>query len=280
MGRQSPALEGVFGKASDTFERRCRAIERNLFLLCPNNSGSTFPSQALGRCRRAWSLAREGQHMMGFAGPSTMRTKWPLIWGATAESRMHFANLAAYDWERTKRAWYLQATAQSESAVLFVTKSPPFLMLADELRRHFAGTRFLIMVRNPYAAVEGIVRRRRRSASTDRDNLAEIAARHLLFCLERQKENAERHHDIALSFTYEQMCGDPAGISHRIVEFLPQLSDLDLERRQLVKQTYDEPLRNMNDEQIARLSEADISQASVVFAERRDLLDHFGYELI
>ena len=266
--------------AATLFAERESAIRQHLFLLCPNNSGSTFLVQALGECAACLSLPREGQHTVGFAGPSSRNTPWPLIWGATAESRAVFSDSASYDWERTRRAWYLQAQSSSASASLFVTKSPPFLLLADDLRSHFPSTRFIVMVRNPYAAIEGILRRWQRSERYSPADLRRVAAEHLLFCLEQQITNAREHADISHQLTYESMCDDPAGTERQLGEFLPELADVDLCRQRAVKGSYNEALRNMNAEQIARLSTADIDAATEVFANRPQVLAHYGYSLL
>ncbi|GAA0283273.1 hypothetical protein GCM10009127_25910 [Alteraurantiacibacter aestuarii] len=273
-------MEAATQSASTLYDQRASAIRHHLFLLCPNNSGSTFLSQAIGRCSKVWSLEREGQHTFGFAGPSTMRTKWPLIWAASEESLSHFTDSAAYDWQRNKRVWYLQATAEDPAASVFITKAPPFLMLADDLRAAFANTSFIIMVRNPYAALEGILRRRRRSHIADPGDLASIGARHLITCMARQKDNAAQHADISMTVSYEELCADPANAGAQIRALVPGLDDLDLVKRQTVKGIYDEPLRDMNAEQIERLTPADIAAANAVFSQHRDLLAHFGYELI
>lgn len=262
-------------------ERRRAAIKTHLFLLCPNNSGSTYLSRALGTSPHVWSLAQEGQHMLGFAGPSTMQTPWPLIWAASDESLSHFRDSPDYDWERTKKAWYFQATASREDAPVFHTKSPPFLAIADQLDAHFADPRFLIMVRNPYAAMEGIMRRRGRSPqNTDSAELPRIAARHLVACLAMQARNIERLGSKAVHFTYEFLCDQPDEVARRITALVPEIGDLDLTQKIAVKGEYDEPLRNMNADQIDRLTEQDIALANEIFSQHTAVLSHFNYSLL
>ena len=256
-------------------------ISEHLFLLCPNNSGSTYLSRALGTSPNVWSLENEGQHVIGFAGPSTMQTPWPLIWAAEEHSLSHFRDSPDYDWERTRKAWYYFATATSENAQVFHTKSPPFLTIADQLAANFSNSKFLLMVRNPYAALEGIVRRRQRSTSlTNPDRLPTVAARHLVTCLDLQRRNEAMLGHAAISFTYEDLCAEPERIATRIAALCPAVGMLDLTQRLAVKGEYDEPLRNMNDQQITRLDDDTLQQANAVFREHRDLLSHFGYSLI
>lgn len=253
-------------------------VEKHLFLLCPNNSGSTYLSQAIAQSRKVWSLKREGQHTFGFAGPDTANSKWPLIWGAADESITHFAQ-GQYDWERTRKAWYLQAQSSDVNAPVFHTRSPPFLLIPDQLVASFAKTRFLLMVRDPYAALEGILRRWTRSSQYPAEELPAIGARHLVTCFEHQRRNRERFAEISAYFTYEQLCEDPADIATRIAALMPELDDLDLTQRLSVKGAYDEPLRNMNADQIARLAPGQIAAATAVFRENESLFAAFDYQL-
>ncbi len=262
-------------------EQRTAAIRKHLFLLCPNNSGSTYLSRAIATSPHVWSLEREGQHTFGFAGPTTTETPWALIWAGEEETLSYFRDSPDYDWARSKKAWYLQAAAHRHDAPVFHTRSPPFLSIADQLASNFCDPHFLLMVRNPYAALEGIVRRRTRAPLIDNpDNLARVAATHLMRCFAMQKQNIERLGERAIHFTYEQLCADPRSIAFRIEEFMPELGPLDLTQKLEVKGTYDEPLRNMNDDQIARLSQVQLDEANSVFLEHEELLSYFNYALI
>lgn len=262
-------------------EQRRAAIKKHLFLLCPNNSGSTYLSRALATSPEVWSLAKEGQHVIGFAGPSTLESPWPLIWGSSDESIAFFRDSPDYDWERTKKAWYFHATASHENAPIFHTKAPPFLLIADQLAANFCNSAFLFMVRNPYAAMEGILRRHGRAGFLEREpQLATIAANHLVACLAAQKRNSEVLADVSVSFRYEDLCGSPRDIAAEIECLVPEIGALDLTQKLAIKGTYDEPLRNMNDQQIARLSPEEIAAANEIFRLKAALLSHFDYPII
>lgn len=261
-------------------EQVARVVTTHFFMLCPNNSGSTYLSRAIAQSRHVWSLEREGQHVLGFAGPQTLNSPWPLVWAANEERLSHFRDSPDYDWERTRKAWYFHATAAHADAPVFHTKAPPFLLIADQLRDAFENTRFVIMVRDPYATLEGILRRWQRTDASARTlDLAEAGARHIVACFEQQARNIELFGDCSLAFTYEDLCGDPAGRAEAIRHLVPELDDLDLTQRLAIKGTYDEPLRNMNEEQIARLDPAEIERANTVFEPRKDILLRFGYPL-
>ena len=270
-----------------------RQVKTHLFIICPNNSGSSFLKQALAACRNTWNLQLEGHGTPGFVGPPTVWTPAPgqpsarWIWASRQDWMDALRDPDAYDWPRTRRAWYAAAYTRDPAATLFVTKSPPFLLYVDELVRHFPDARFLFMVRNPYAVCEGICRRYRLSfLSGDRTGSEEpaggleaAAATHVANCLLWQRRNLETHGERGVLFTYEAMCADPAGAEEGIRALVPALDDLNLRRRHAVKE-YDEALTDMNAQQVERLDADRVNAFNRVFAARRDDLGHFGYGLM
>ena len=253
-----------------------RTIRTHLFIICPNNSGSTFLQKVLATCRATWNLRREGQKMRGYRGPVS-GFDLRLLWASTRELRDHMTDASAYDWPRTRRAWYFQSWARDPRASVFVTKSPPHLLLVDELARHFVHPKFLFMVRNPYAVCQGICRYTKDLPAGD---LAEKAARHVLACLARQRHNVESHRPDGVFFTYETMCREPGTVARRIAALVPELDDLELRQRVPVKGWYDETLTDMNARQIASLKPWQIAAFSRVFRAYRGVLDYFGYRLL
>ncbi len=254
-----------------------RTIRTHLFVICPNNSGSTFLQQVLATCRATWNLPREGQKMLGYVG-SAPAADFKLMWAATRASRDRLTDPGAHDWPRNRRAWYFQAYARDPRASVFVAKTPWYLLLVDELARHFVNARFVFTVRDPYAVCEGICRYMR--GSLPPLELAESSARHVVACLEGQRRNVEARRADAVFFTYETMCAEPGETARRIAALVPELDDLDLRQRLPVKGRYDEMLTNMNARQIARLEPRQIAAFSRVFRERQDVLDYFGYGLL
>ena len=254
-----------------------RAVRTHLFVICPNNSGSTFLKEVLAKCRVTWNLSREGQMMLGYSGPVPGRDV-ALIWASTRALRELLADPGAYDWPRNRRAWYFQAYARDHRASVFVTKSPPHLLLVDELARHFADPRFLFMVRNPYAVCQGICRYMR--GRLPDPELQERAARHVVACLDRQRRNIQAHRSDGVFFTYEAMCGAPESTARRIRMLVPELDDLQLRRCVPVKGQYEEMLTDMNARQVARLERRQVAAFNRVFRAHRNVLDHFGYKLL
>lgn len=247
------------------------AIRQHLFVLAPNNSGSTFLTRALGLSPGAWSLPREAQHVEGFAGPSSRGTGTGLLWASTPENLALFTDPAAYDWERSRRAWHFQAEAYQPDASVLALGSPPFLLIAKELATHFVEAQFLVMVRNPYAMVEGILR------GTPGALDPAAAARHVMVALQHQRANQQKLGERAICFDYETMCREPDSVAAKISALVPQLGGVLLSRKLPVKGNYDEELRDMNADQIARLTPHQISAANSVFDADWPLLEYFGY---
>lgn len=252
-------------------------ISHHLFVIAPNNSGSTFLRKALGRAGGAWTLAREGQHVPGFRGPSSRDTGTRLLWASDPDRVAMFSNALAYDWPRTRRAWHLQALPSSADAATLVVSSPPFLLCVEQLLAHFDNARFLFLVRDPYAMLEGICRRPVPGVSALGEDPRQAAARHIVASFQHQARNIEAHGPTGIAFTYEQMCADPVGTGLRIDRLVPALGGADLTGRVPVKGMYNECLRDMNDEQIARLTPQDFAVANAIFDGHWELLAQFGY---
>jgi hypothetical protein len=251
-----------------------RLVRTHLFVISPNNSGSTVLKNALATSRHTWNLRREGQNTVGFQGPRGTSLRRPLLWAGDPETRAQAAG--AVDWEASRRAWYFQAFARDPGASVFVEKSPPFVLRVAELASAFRDARFVFLVRDPYAVIEGILRRARRSQAPD---LVATAARHVTVCLAAQRDHAARFAERGVLLRYEDLCADPAEATARIRGLVPVLGDLDLGQRVAVKGLYDEPLRDMNAEQIARLGPEVVREIGRELAPHRALLRHFGYAL-
>lgn len=254
------------------------AIDSHLFIVAPNNSGSTVLRNAISASPAAWSLAREGQHVPGFSGPSTRGTGTRLIWASRPEGLARFAAPDAYDWTRTRRAWHFQARSGGEAPSVLVVSSPPFLFTVDALAEAFEASRFVFLVRNPYAIAEGILRRASEQPIEPGEDIRTLAARHVIACFEQQRRNVEAHRHDGLLLRYEDLCADPDTAAARLSGLMPPLGELDLRAGAPAKGLYDEPLRDMNAQQLAALSPQDIAILNRLFEPAAELLAWFGYE--
>lgn len=262
--------------ADQDIEKR---VKTHLFVIGPNQSGSTFVTRAIERCSATWSMAREGQHMLGYHGPDTLHHDIALTWASSSKSVDFMRSRANYNWGKTRKAWYFQAQAARQDASIFVTKSPPFLLIADQLAEHFKQVRFLFLIRNPYAVVEGICRRTIKQES-ERAEALRLAAEHIMTCFEYQKQNIETYRSTGLFLSYEKICSQPLESGRKVQDLIPELTELDFNQRIAVKGMYDELLRNMNEDHIGRLGPQDILTINEVFASKLDLMRFFGYELL
>ena len=270
-----------------------RLINTHLFVVCANNSGSTFLAAALGTSAGAWRLPLEGHRIRGYVGPVPWRMRQPdapppdLLWAARPEWIEQFADPARHDWPRTRKVWYFHASASNAQASVFVAKSPPQLLQVEQLAAAFSNARFLFVVRNPYAVCEGICRRYRtrlvrlyeQGFVRPGRNLERMAAEHVAACMARQRRNIEATGEHGAFFTYEAMCASPQHAVRRISRLVPELAGVELRQRLLVKD-YHEQLTNMNPRQLANLTSEQIATFNQVFRPRRELLYHFGYDLL
>ena len=270
----SPAVGTLALGSRHDVEKR---VDTHLFSIAPNNSGSTFLLRSLAVCRFTWNLPAEGHAMPGYIGPIHPA----LLWASEQRWVDLLTNPRNYNWPRTRKAWYSLVIARSPEASVFYTKSPPHLLLVNELARHFRNAKFLFMVRNPYAVCEGICRRYREDESLPRVlNLREAAARHVVTCLAWQRRNLQAHGDRGVFFTYEAICAEPERTAQAIRALVPELDDLNLRQRRPVKNRYHEMLTDMNARQIARLAAEDFAAFNRVFREHEDVLAWFGYRVM
>ncbi len=217
--------------------------------------------------------------MLGYTGPDTIRHNIALTWAATTANVNIIRNRDLYNWSKTKKAWYFQASATHKDACLFVEKSPPFLLIIDQLLEHFQNANFIFLVRNPYPVVEGICRRIS-TRSTSRKDALLLSANHITQCLRVQKSNIESFGHSGVFISYEELCASPKQTETRITDLVPELIDLKLTRRIAVKGMYNERPRDMNSDQIERLSDSDVKTINTVFEPHTDLLHYFNYNLM
>lgn len=253
-------------------------IRKNCFIVSVNNSGSSFLKNVLSTCQNSINLIAEGHFTRGFVGPrlgNNLR-----IW-ANSECLPVVRDESYYDWPATKRAWYARTFSRSESASVFVEKSPTNLARVSMLEKHFAPNFYIFLVRNPYATIEGIRRRRleRPRHRHPREGLR-LYAEHVVNCLKIQRENAKRHNGKGVLLTYEDMCDRYREAEYRIKELIPEFFDLSLYQRIPVRRQYNEVLTNMNAEQIDRLTVEDVNEIKTVLAPNEGVLAHYGYQLM
>ena len=256
-----------------------QCVDTHLFIIGPNNSGSTFVAKAIEQCAATWSLAREGQHMLGYVGPDAIAGGVPLTWAGSPSSIQTMVNPANYDWHKTRKAWYFQARAMREDANVFVARTPSFLLIVNQLSAAFPGARFIFLLRNPYAIIEGICRRTG-PRNPGRVEALRTATRHVVTCFEFQARNIRTHRSSGIFLSYEGICTNPVRARQSVQRLVPHLDDLDFDQKIAVKGMYDEVLRNMNGDQIGSLSDDDLEIINETMRPKMDLIRSCGYAII
>lgn len=248
---------------------------KSLFLLIPNNSGSSFTYKSIRRCVNVTSMLGEGQFADGFEGVRPSDYDKHFIWGAT-ELKNALSSDRHHDWEAIKKAWHKSLNNYSEDK-LFVEKSPPNIARLKMLQTEFPDSKFIISIRNPYAVFESIWRARSRSPVG-----RETIIRHIIHTMELQKKNMESlSKNQYVYYRYEDMCQNPDIIANKIKTLYPDhLQDLTFNEVVKVKGRYENKAHNYNDEQISRLDDATIDKISLMLYKRQSLMKFYGYNII
>ena len=232
-----------------------------LFVLCSHSSGSTALWRLLQSSPHVSSLPSEGQHIE--AVQAVMRRA---PWNEGYQP----------PWPTVKAEWH---KFWDKNKPILLEKSPPNLVRALAIAEAFDPARFIVMVRDPYAFCEGTKRRGRagigyRPGATYRQ-IAEGWARESRV---QMKNIAQLNHTTWL--TYEKLSDDPAGASQQLLQFLPQLERLDITSSFHIHSAQgwlSRPITNLNRQQIAHLSSADIAEINAGLKDAAEVMAFFGY---
>ncbi len=174
-------------------------------------------------------------------------------------------------WDHIKQVWDKHWNAEKP---LWLEKSPPNIIRTNDIQQHFKPAQFIIMVRNPYAQAEGLMRRNNWPAQK--------AANFALMCLRTQLENAKLLKN-SLVLTYESLVSDPAGSCGNLAQFIPALSDLDDKASfevHSIDGTLTRPITDLNMKKIESLPPKTRDTFTQAFTEHAALLHAWHYDLI
>jgi len=225
-----------------------------LFILCPPYSGSTVLWKLVGTSDAVSSLPSEGQFL-----PEVKDVMRQAPWNPDVK----------LPWKRIKDVW---DGYWDHDKPLLVEKSPPHIIRTGEILEHFSPVYFLLMVRNPYAHCEGLMRRNQVNAQE--------AAKFTVRCLRKQAENASRLNNI-LCFTYEELVASPESISGKIQSSIPQIGDLKPTQSFEVRSidgVVKRGIVDLNRKKINNLSASDLKEINEVLKSNADVMNHWGYE--
>jgi hypothetical protein len=174
-------------------------------------------------------------------------------------------------WPLIKEAW---ESHWDKSKPILLEKSPPNIIRTREILTHFQPVKFVLMVRNPYAQTEGLMRRNNWTAKR--------AANFSMMCLRTQLDNS-RTLDNVLVLTYESLAQNPASACEKLIAFIPDLNDIDHHANfevHSIDGTVDRPITDLNARKIATLSTDDFGAMNDVFEQHRETIAAWGYDLM
>jgi hypothetical protein len=175
-------------------------------------------------------------------------------------------------WDLIKREW---DRIWDQSKPVLLEKSPPNLCRAPDIQDVFVPSYFIAMIQNPYAHCQGLLRRDSKLGEG-----AEGAAQFWVKCAQYQKRNIECLNRI-VHFTYEAFTENPGLLSKKILDFIPELKQLDINQSFQIRSVLgptSNKIVNLSQVKINLLSAKDIAAISSVLKEYPDLMDFFGYE--
>lgn len=262
------ALSGLRPGGRDAWlDRRLNVEPRYgwLFILGVTNSGTTILKRLLRNHPEVRVMPKEGRFLTrAFPRPvdRSVRRVWALEsepgrW--TEDDPGEPAVQAKFDWARfyPKGSGYL------------LEKSPPNTLRARWLQRYFPPSRFIAMLRHPYAACEGMNRR---------GNCGLEAAARQWATVNGALAADMSHLDRFLLVKYEALTGDPLRMLETMESFLALKSPLDrsvvtsIEAHSIQGRTTG--LTNLNHLSVARLTEDELDMIDSIAGP---VMEHFGY---
>ena len=238
-----------------------------LFIATFPNGGSTALAQLLSTASAAIQLSYNGEGQI-------------LIEHMFAKDRWNPD--MPIDWDLVRAIWLRQLRLTGKFPCLVIEKSPASMVRMRTLRAQFSDmhTSLVIYTRDPYAVCSSWAYRYRAAELKDPD-----CDRVKLF-----EEQGQRYAKLALHlealrdeakyvFSYEELADDKQKVLSRLKEVEPMLHDVDMDAKLRVKDYEPQPLKNMNERQIAKLSAEEIDAITRTLEPARDVIEKFGYAL-
>lgn len=226
-----------------------------VFLLCPPYTGSTLLWKLLGTSPQVSTFETEGQFV-----PEVTEVMRQDPWNPD----FHMP------WPRIKQVWDRHWDPEKKFRV---EKSPPNILRANAIEKHFQPCRFILLVRDPYAHTEGIMRRRQ----WDIRKSAEFAR----YCLRVQMQNAQNLTH-ALTLTYETMVQAPADTAQKLSAFLPGLGQLKVEAEFAIHSidgVVTRPITDLNEKKIRALTSDQSRTITDILKQDLEPLHFWNYSL-
>jgi len=244
-------------------------MNKFVFVLAPPYSGSTVLYRLIETSPHVSALPGEGQFLQEVK--EVMRAA---PWDSALEM----------PWHEIRTAWEVY---WDKSKPILLEKSPPNMIRAKAIEAAFDPAYFIVMMRSPYAHIEGLTRRAHvppmnLPKKAGRAQIVARAAELWLSFAETQRETIKKGRNVVW-LTYEQLTQNPDAAAARIKEFLPDLGQLDTAARfgvHSVEGTKARELEDMNEAKQRLLTKADFEIINDVLGGHSDLLSFFGYTLL
>ena len=216
-----------------------------LFILSPPYCGSTLFTQIISTSKKIscnnYIATMEGQLLPELRNDMFNKERW------------NKSNI--YDWYKIKSVW-LKYWDQSKT--ILMDKTTTNIMRFDEIKKEFNNTYAICLVRNPYAVVEGIIRRNSKPI--------EFAIEFVIKALRYQKYNIENNKNL-IWIKYSELCDNQDLVNKKINTILPEIDDLDFNKFFSAHNFKNQPLKitNLNDEKISKLKKRTYQKSTNFF---------------
>lgn len=220
--------------------------------MVPNNSGSHVLAHLLMSSKNVAAIpGLEGLFIKSFGEPPTKNT--------TAKHAFMFTSIEKdlrefpiSRWKEVKEVWDYEWDRFSDRPIK-IEKSPPLICAHEAYPQVFDNYKYIVMVRNPFAVAEGMIRNVKKRSGQNISTLEAIS--HSVRVLEICDEIINKHKNNCIFFTYEEFTENPELIKSKIIDFIPEVEDMKIYDKYDVKGEYYSGIKNMNEEQINRIPE-------------------------
>ena len=238
-----------------------RKNNQHLFILSPPFCGSTLLTEILSTsknisCNNNIGL-REGQHLPKAKDLLFNDDRWDPS--------------KSIDWQNIKKIWNRYWDRSKE---ILLEKSPPNICRAENINKVFSNSRYICLIRNPYAQIQSNMRR----YNTD----TTIATKKYISYLRFQKKNIEELKDV-LVISYEDLTDNPKKTKETIINFIPSLSDINIALQFNAHNMYKKKrmgIKNLNQDSISALTKDQIQTINSLLNKEQELINYFNYKII
>ena len=234
---------------------------KHLFILSPPFCGSTLLSEIISTsnnvsCNNNIGL-REGQHIPEVSKLIFTEDRWD--------------PKKEIDWALIHSIWNKY---WDRSKNILLEKSPPNICRANDIEKQFKDIKFICLIRNPYAQIEGKIRRHKITSLE--------AVRLTISYFKMQKENITKLNNVLL-INYEDLTEKSETICQKIIEFIPEIGYIYsniTSKAHNYKGIKNMSIKNLNKDKIDNLTKKQIKEINSLLEKEKDLMDFFNYQII